>query len=146
MRNGGGFPVADGRASGREQTTHGGGVMSAFKARRGMGTAVCVATTGGAGGTRRRVMLGAAAVVPIGPFRRGGSPLRLLRLTFACLAVLALLAAVAGPAAGVTVPTVSNYTGTGISFPHGIAAGPDGALWFTNETNRSIGRITTGGV
>ena len=33
-----------------------------------------------------------------------------------------------------------------ISGPSGIAAGPDGALWFTNmETNR-IGRITTAGV
>ena len=28
----------------------------------------------------------------------------------------------------------------------GITAGPDGALWFTNYQNNSIGRITTGGV
>src|SRR5205807_1069707 len=27
----------------------------------------------------------------------------------------------------------------------GIAAGPDGALWFTNSRNSSIGRITTAG-
>ena len=27
----------------------------------------------------------------------------------------------------------------------GIAAGPDGALWFTNDKNNSIGRITTSG-
>ena len=27
---------------------------------------------------------------------------------------------------------VTNYTGTGISGPTGITAGPDGALWFTN--------------
>ncbi len=40
---------------------------------------------------------------------------------------------------------VTNYTGTGITNPQGIAAGPDGALWFTNGNN-SIGRITTGGV
>jgi virginiamycin B lyase len=40
----------------------------------------------------------------------------------------------------------SNYTGTGISGPEGIAAGPDGTLWFTNFGNNSIGRITTGGV
>jgi len=33
----------------------------------------------------------------------------------------------------------------GISGPWGIAAGPDGALWFTNELNNSIGRITTSG-
>jgi streptogramin lyase len=41
---------------------------------------------------------------------------------------------------------VTNYTGTGIRFPMGIAAGPDGALWFTNEGSNSIGRITTSGV
>ena len=40
---------------------------------------------------------------------------------------------------------VTNYTGTGISGPSGIAAGPDGALWFTNGANNSIGRITTAG-
>jgi streptogramin lyase len=32
-----------------------------------------------------------------------------------------------------------------IFVPHGITAGPDGALWFTNHGNSSIGRITTGG-
>ena len=41
---------------------------------------------------------------------------------------------------------VTNYTGTGISSPNGIVAGPDGALWFTNYGNNSIGRITTAGV
>ena len=29
--------------------------------------------------------------------------------------------------------------------PYGITSGPDGALWFTNSGNNSIGRITTGG-
>ena len=29
--------------------------------------------------------------------------------------------------------------------PQGITAGPDGALWFTNYDNSSIGRITPGG-
>jgi virginiamycin B lyase len=32
-----------------------------------------------------------------------------------------------------------------MSSPVGIAAGPDGAMWFTNESNNAIGRITTGG-
>ena len=43
---------------------------------------------------------------------------------------------------------MTNHTGTGIDHPEGIAAGPDGALWFTNSdfTNDSIGRITTTGV
>ena len=45
-----------------------------------------------------------------------------------------------------TAGVVTNYTGTGISGPAGIAAGPDGALWFTNYSNNSIGRITTAGV
>jgi virginiamycin B lyase len=31
----------------------------------------------------------------------------------------------------------------GISIPGGITAGPDGALWFTDNGNNSIGRITT---
>jgi len=42
--------------------------------------------------------------------------------------------------------TISNYTGTGIDLPTGITAGSDGALWFTNFGNGSIGRITTAGV
>jgi virginiamycin B lyase len=38
---------------------------------------------------------------------------------------------------------VSEYLG--IDEPSGMAAGPDGALWFTNSGNNSIGRITTEG-
>jgi hypothetical protein len=38
---------------------------------------------------------------------------------------------------------VSNYTNSGIDDPTGITAGPDGALWFTNAGNNTIGRITT---
>src|SRR5207248_2125941 len=44
------------------------------------------------------------------------------------------------------VPQVANFTGTGISGPNGIAAGPDGALWFTNQDNNSSGLITTPGI
>jgi virginiamycin B lyase len=33
----------------------------------------------------------------------------------------------------------------GASGPYGIAAGPDGALWFTEMRGGRIGRITTGG-
>jgi virginiamycin B lyase len=40
---------------------------------------------------------------------------------------------------------VTNFTGSGISRPYGITAGPDGALWFTNYGTNSIGRITTNG-
>src|SRR6266508_2541159 len=35
---------------------------------------------------------------------------------------------------------------TSNSGPHGITAGPDGALWFTEVNGNKIGRITTGGV
>ena len=39
-----------------------------------------------------------------------------------------------------TSGTVTNYTGTGVNAPSGIAVGPDGALWFTNSgTTRSGG-------
>jgi streptogramin lyase len=44
------------------------------------------------------------------------------------------------------IGTVTNFTGTGISSPYGIAAGPRGNLWFTNISNSSIGRITPAGV
>jgi streptogramin lyase len=42
-------------------------------------------------------------------------------------------------------PSVTGYTAPSIDFPYAIAAGPDGALWFTNFSNNSIGRITTSG-
>src|SRR5207244_10572469 len=42
-----------------------------------------------------------------------------------------------------TAGPVTNYTSTGIANPAGIARGSDGAMWFTNYTNDSIGRITT---
>ena len=40
---------------------------------------------------------------------------------------------------------VTNYTGPSISIPVGIAAGPDGGMWFTNHGNNSIGRIQAAG-
>lgn len=42
-------------------------------------------------------------------------------------------------------PLITNYTASTISGPGGIVSGPDGALWFTNDGNNSIGRITVGG-
>jgi len=33
----------------------------------------------------------------------------------------------------------------GVYAPNNITSGPDGALWFTNWLNNSIGRITTAG-
>ncbi len=40
---------------------------------------------------------------------------------------------------------VSNFP-SDIASPYEMASGPDGALWFTNIANNSIGRITTSGV
>jgi len=36
----------------------------------------------------------------------------------------------------------SNFTASNISGPIGIAAGPDGAMWFTNSSSSTIGRLT----
>ncbi len=69
-------------------------------------------------------------------------PLVLLGAVTVCCAVFA--SGVAGAAA----PSVSirTFDGTAVSRPQGITAGPDGAIWFTNEEGRSIGRITVRGV
>ncbi len=68
------------------------------------------------------------------------------RLRIAMLAVL-----VAVPLAGISTTltarvagaAITKYTDPGIRFANSITAGPDGALWFTNDS--SIGRITTSG-
>ena len=46
----------------------------------------------------------------------------------------------------ITVYQVTNYSAPSIAGPSGITVGPDGALWFPNFGNGSIGRITTAGV
>src|SRR5438477_190901 len=50
----------------------------------------------------------------------------------------------AAVASGQTITEFSIPTGS--SRPIGIAAGSDGALWFTGQTGNEIGRITTAGV
>jgi len=40
----------------------------------------------------------------------------------------------------------SAYMSSSIAAPFDITTGPDGALWFTNGDNDSIGRITTAGM
>jgi streptogramin lyase len=57
-----------------------------------------------------------------------------------------ILSLAVGTAAASGAGKVKIYTGKGISAPSRIAAGPDGALWFTNLgdlNGTSIGRITT---
>ena len=65
-----------------------------------------------------------------------------------CLAAVTLATIGISPTVAATHShvVVSNYTDPSISGPSGIAAGPDGALWFTNYGNNSIGRITTAGL
>ena len=57
-------------------------------------------------------------------------------------AVLPGSVASAGGGGGV----ITSFTDPSIDVPDGITSGPDGALWFTNEGNNSVGRITTSGV
>ena len=46
-----------------------------------------------------------------------------------------------------TVGAIREFTvPTANSDPTGIATGPDGALWFTENTANKIGRITTDGI
>ena len=45
--------------------------------------------------------------------------------------------------AGVALPNTRSH---GRQLTQGIAAGPDGALWFTESNGNKIGRITTAGV
>jgi virginiamycin B lyase len=58
-----------------------------------------------------------------------------------------LLALFAGPAATVFGQDFSEFPiPTAGSFPQGIAAGSDGALWFTESNGNKIGRVTTAGI
>jgi hypothetical protein len=72
---------------------------------------------------------------------RIGLPL-LLAAPFPLIGWLTSPAAAAGGNHG---GIVTNF-GFGIDGPEGIITGPDGALWFTNSADNSIGRITTEGV
>jgi virginiamycin B lyase len=45
------------------------------------------------------------------------------------------------------IPTITEYgVSTYTTWPWGITAGPDGALWFTEYQRANVGRITTAGV
>ena len=83
-----------------------------------------------------------------GPRGTRGSPWhRPRRALFATLLIAASCAsvAIAHQATGAADAIVTRYPGTGISEANAITPGPDGALWFTNFGNSSIGRITTAG-
>jgi streptogramin lyase len=67
------------------------------------------------------------------------------KLSLGLLAAFVLLLAPATANARGNSGTVSNFTDPTIKFPWGIVSGPDSALWFTDQGNNSIGRITTSG-
>ena len=66
--------------------------------------------------------------------------------TFAVLLLLPLLVVATPVTAGAAGDGVTNFTGTGISGPDGIAWGPDGNLWFTEQEGNINGRITPQGM
>src|SRR5260370_23883022 len=58
------------------------------------------------------------------------------------------LVVLCGAAVGAVTPAAAQHftefpIPTGSSFPQGITAGPDGALWFVEQRSNKIGRITT---
>jgi streptogramin lyase len=60
--------------------------------------------------------------------------------------MVAWLGGIAGRAAAQPVATAEFLVPTLGSLPTGIAAGPDGNVWFTEQAGNRIGRITPGGV
>ena len=61
------------------------------------------------------------------------------------IGILVLLLNVCGLSAAQGV-TITEYPVASTSVLWGIAPGPDGALWFTDEANSFVERITTAGV
>ena len=66
-----------------------------------------------------------------------------LRLVLAAMVSLGALSPAAVAAAAWNLVIV-EYTVSGAS-PNGIATGPDGNLWFTDENNNSVDRFTLNG-
>jgi hypothetical protein len=60
--------------------------------------------------------------------------------------IAALAIAASAWPVGAGAQTVSEFPITANSNPVGITAGPDGALWFTEQGTNKIGRITTAGM
>jgi streptogramin lyase len=83
------------------------------------------------------------------PINRPTSSRRRAFTLFLAAATLSLALVTATTGVSGAAGSVTNYSDPTISFGFGefsgIASGPDGALWFTNLGNNSIGRITTAG-
>src|SRR2546421_7734387 len=68
------------------------------------------------------------------------------RRTLVLSIALALGLAVSVAGASAAAPRVTEFTvPTSGGIPTGIAAGPDGSLWFTEEFGNQIGQITPSG-
>src|SRR5206468_5528722 len=72
----------------------------------------------------------------------------IIRRLLAAGLVTGLVTGAATPARA--VPALKRFRDfavpTARSGPHGLAAGPDGNLWFTEQTGHNIGRITLAGI
>ena len=78
-----------------------------------------------------------------GPLRYGLFRARVVK--FVAMVMAGLCLAVVAPQMA-TAQTISEFALPNAgSNPYGIAAGPDGALWFTQYNGNRIGRITTAG-
>jgi hypothetical protein len=90
-----------------------------------------------------RTYSGGAAVPSLGGIMDTRTPSRTSAVVAFIAAVLTVLWAPAGVARadGITEYTLPSEN----SWPYGIAAGPDGDLWFTEYNANKIGRITPGG-
>src|SRR5207248_6214937 len=75
--------------------------------------------------------------------RRGFSPV----LATVLVVIVVVAAGVLPPATSGSAQTaaISEFAISLAGTPRGIAAGPDGALWFTESDAHRIGRITTAG-
>jgi streptogramin lyase len=71
---------------------------------------------------------------------------RALTFSLAIALFVPLVGVEAALTAGPAAATVTNFSDSTISGPVGITVGPDGALWFTNAGNSSVGSITTTGI
>lgn len=72
--------------------------------------------------------------------------MKLKRVIFAILVVAVLIVAPLINKLTYATPTINTYsTPTSSSGPNGIVAGPDGNLWFTEESGNAIGKISTSG-
>jgi streptogramin lyase len=72
----------------------------------------------------------------------------LVTTAFAILGLVAAFRLALGAAHGALAngPVVEYPVPTVVSYPVSITAGPDGALWFSENYANNIGRITAGGV